>query len=602
MNDNEKKIDESYKYNVTDLNSDEEININPKYFHLFNNFLIKENYQKYALIKEIMPEYSDIDSQIQKKIVQVRDLYGVDPLFKEMQSPNSYAMNFFRKGLKQLFFGRDGLVTKKNAILKNYHKSFESKLDINSKIYAGSLDYYDFLSNHSNFFDRLKNSRRKILEINGNFTISNANQEKMHAAYIKYDEKRKKKNLLLKRPNNNSIDINFYNKTNYKTKNNDINDKNKVNFFNNTFSKKRDTRKKLLLDNIKKKKKINAKNIFLNYSKNSEITKNNIEPYSKMNYTSYNTANNKPLKSLANSIETEDNEANKEKSEYLPESRETKRLLSNKTTIVDSNPKDESMIIEKSILYPNINGRIGKQKLNTLILYKPIDFEDQTEKTKRSINELLSTSKSKKEKINQNQNKTGIEAYTSNKVLKNNKTAGTEYSFTKNKKKKFEGIQEIKLSLKNKIDSTIFPNKKIERNINNFIDVNKKYVSQKKKLLKTKMKEELFELKEDIKNTGNYNELAKNVDFSDVKTFSPIDNHRVNNRIKTNSFNLLFRYKSKLQKNVPVREFLKGLEKIKEKQNENKYLTSVRKNFKKNFRVIHNLTIDLDHIKKKYNY
>ena len=599
MNDNEKKIDESYKYNVTDLNSNEEININPKYFHLFKNFLIKENFQKYAFLKEIMPEYSDIDSQIQKKIVQVRDLYGVDPIFKEMQSPNSYTMNIFRKGLKQLFFGKEGIVTKKNVLLKNYHKSFESKLDINSKIYAGSLDYYDFLSKHDHFLDRLKNSRRKILEINGNFSISNSNQEKMHAAYVKFEEKRRKKNLLLKRPNNNSTDINFFNKTNYKSNNTDTNDRTKISFFNNTFSKKKDTKKLLLFDNLKKKKNINAKNIFLNYSKDCDIVKNNIEPYSKVNYTIYNIANTKPLKSLANSIETEDNEALKEKSEYRLESRETKRLFSNKTTIVDSNPKDESMVIEKSILYPKISGRLDKEKLNKLILYKPIDFEDQMDKTKRSLNELLSTSKSKKEKINKN--KTEIEAYVSKKVLKNNKTLGTENSFTNNKKKKFEGIQEIKLSLKNKIDSTISPNKKIERNLYNFIDANKKYESQKKKILKTKIKEEFFELKEDIKNTGNYNELAKNVDFSDIKSFSPRDNHRVN-KIKTNSFNFVFKYKSKLQKNVPIKEFLKGLDKIKEKQNENKFLTSVRKNFKKNFRVIHNLTIDLDHIKKKYNY
>ena len=601
MNDNEKKNDESYKYNVNDLYSDEEININPKYFHLFNNFLTKENYHKYSFIKEIMPEYSDIDSQINKKIVQVRDLYGVDPLFKEMQSPNSYAMNFFRKGLKQLFFGKDGLVTKKNAYLKNYHKSFESKFDINSKIYAGSLDYYDFLSNHDSYFDRLKTSRRKIMEINGNFSISNPNQEKMHAAYVKYEEKRRKKNLLLKRSNNNSININFYNKTNYKTNNTDSNNRSKISFFNKTFSKQRDTKTLLLCDNLKKKKKKNnEKNFFLNYSKNCENTKNNVEPNSKMIYTSYNNSNYKPLKSLANSIEIENNEANKEKSEYLPESRETKRLLSNKTTIVDCYPKDESMIIEKSILYPKINGREGKKKLNTLLLHKPIDFEDQMDKTKRSLNDLLSTSKSKREKIIQN--KTEIEAYASNKVLKNIKTSGTEYSFIKNKKKKYGGFQEIKLSLKNKIDSTIFPNKKIEHNLNIFIDVNKKYESQKKKLLKTKIKMEFFELKEDIKNAGNYNELVKNVDFSDVKSFSPRDNHRVKNRIRNNAFNLVFKYKSKLQKNVPVKEFLKGLEKIKEKQNENKFLTTVRKNFKNNFRVIHNLTIDLEHIKKKYNY
>ena len=457
MNDSEKKIDESNPNNITELNNDEEININPKYFHLFNNFLTKENYHKYAFIKEIMPEYSDIDSQIQKKIIQVRDLYGVDPLFKEMQSPNSFAMNFFRKGLKQLFFGRDGIVTKKNVFLKNYHKSFESKLDLNSKIYAGPLDYYDFLSHHNNYFDRLKNSRRKILEINGNFSISNANQEKMHAAYVKHEEKRKKKNLLLKSSINNSTDINFYNKTNYKINNTDTNDRSKNNFFNNTFSKKRDTKKLLLLDKPKKKKKINAKNIFLSYSKDCEITKNNIEPYSKMNYTTYNTSNNKSLKSLANSIETEDNEAYKEKSENLPESRETKKFLSNKTTIVDSILKDESMIIERPNLYPNINGRTFKKKINTLILYKPFDFEEQIDKTKRSFNELLSTSKSKKEKISQN--KTEIEAYTSNKLLKNIKTSGTEYSFAKNKRKKFEGIKEIKLSLKNKIDSTIYPNK-----------------------------------------------------------------------------------------------------------------------------------------------
>ena len=421
----------------------------------------------------------------------------------------------------------------------------------------------------------------------------------MHAAYVKFEEKRRKKNLLLKRPNNNSTDINFFNKTNYKSNNTDTNDRTKISFFNNTFSKKKDTKKLLLFDNLKKKKNINAKNIFLNYSKDCDIVKNNIEPYSKMNYTIYNIANTKPLKSLANSIETEDNEALKEKSEYRLESRETKRLFSNKTTIVDSNPKDESMVIEKSIFYPKISGRLDKEKLNKLILYKPIDFEDQMDKTKRSLNELLSTSKSKKEKINKN--KTEIEAYASKKVLKNNKTLGTENSFTNNKKKKFEGIQEIKLSLKNKIDSTISPNKKIERNLYNFIDANKKYESQKKKILKTKIKEEFFELKEDIKNTGNYNELAKNVDFSDIKSFSPRDNHRVN-KIKTNSFNFVFKYKSKLQKNVPIKEFLKGLDKIKEKQNENKFLTSVRKNFKKNFRVIHNLTIDLDHIKKKYNY
>ena len=48
------------------------INLYPKMFSLFNNFLIKESKaiypkQKLPTEKEIMPEYHDIDIQIQKK-------------------------------------------------------------------------------------------------------------------------------------------------------------------------------------------------------------------------------------------------------------------------------------------------------------------------------------------------------------------------------------------------------------------------------------------------------------------------------------------------------------------------------------------------------
>ena len=40
----------------------------------------------------------------------------------------------------------------------------------------------------------------------------------------------------------------------------------------------------------------------------------------------------------------------------------------------------------------------------------------------------------------------------------------------------------------------------------------------------------------------------------------------------------------------------------KEKEKELKLLNSVRKHFSNNERIIHNLTISLDDIKKKYNY
>ena len=42
-----------------------------------------------------MPEYTDIKNQIQRKINDVREFYGYIPLFKDMQSKNSYAITLF---------------------------------------------------------------------------------------------------------------------------------------------------------------------------------------------------------------------------------------------------------------------------------------------------------------------------------------------------------------------------------------------------------------------------------------------------------------------------------------------------------------------------
>ena len=218
----EKKVDNLIC--LTD-NNDNLININSKIYSLFNNFLIKESKfiypkQNISLENEIMPEYQDIDIQIQKKINDIRRFYDSTPIFNEMKSKNSYTMNNFIKGFKELFFGSKGIVTRKSIDLKNYYKSFESKSNLNSKIYAGSLDYYDFLSNYNSFFERLKNSRKRILKINGNFTVTNTRLDKMHAIYTEYEKKRKKKTALLKGKKNyfnyfnDSNDNKIYNNTN----------------------------------------------------------------------------------------------------------------------------------------------------------------------------------------------------------------------------------------------------------------------------------------------------------------------------------------------------------------------------------------------------
>ena len=598
-------IDDNYC--MTDINNIEEISINPKYFHLYKNFLIKENYQKNAFIKEIMPDYADIESQIKKKIVNVRDLYAIDPLFREMQSVNSFAMSLFKKGFREMFFGPKGIVTKKSSELRSYHKSFESKIDLNTKIFAGSLDYYDYLSDYNSFFERLKNSRKKMLKINGNFTITNNMQEKMHAAYLEYEKKRekykKKKKLLLKKQKNNSINASKHNKNNQEIKTVDIKSNTKTNFYNKTDTKIRNMKNTILFNKMSKSNKmLTTQNLFLIYKKNSENI-NKLKPLYKMNFTSYKNINNNSLKARKNSIVSE-NENND-----FPEIRESKKHFTNLTTINDTN---QNNISTKTVFYPNLLRKIDFKKKNTFTLYQPVDFDDKNDKTKKSLNSSNSLSKSKlNEKINDKLtiNKNQIENYISNNN-KSNKSirsshpslTGTESLKINNKKIKISELKDIKLSLKNKIESTITPNMKIENSLNNFIEVNKRYENNKKKLLDKKIKLELIQLQKDVQNIGNYTEMAKHVDFSDFKTFSPEDNHKVRKRVKPNSMNLAFSFKSRLQKDVPVKEFIQSLEKVKEKEKEDKYLKNIRKNVKNNFRVIHNLTINLEHIKKKYNY
>lgn len=591
---------------ITDINNREEISINPKYFYLYNNFLIKENYQKNALIKEIMPDYADIDSQIKKKIVNVRDLYAIDPLFREMQSANSFAMNLFKKGFRKMFFGPKGIVTKKSPELRSYHKSFESKIDLNTKIFAGSLDYYDYLCNYSSFFERLKNSRKKMLKINGNFTITNNMQEKMHAAYLEYEKKREqnkmKKKLLLKKQKNSSMNISRHNKNIKDNKTIDVKNNTKIDFYIQSDTKIRNIKNNFFLDKMSKSNKmLNTQNLFLNYIKNSEKI-NKLNSLYKMNYTSYKNINNS-IKSRKNSIVSE-NEIND-----FPEIREKKKHFTNLTTINDTN---QNNISTKSVFYPNLIHKINYKKKNTFTLNKPVDFDDKNDKTKKSLNSSNSFSKSKlNEKINDKLmlNKNQIETYASNNNKSNKSIKSSHHSMTgteslkmNNKRSKISEIKDIKLSLKNKIDSTLTPNMKIEHSLNNFIEASKRYENNKKDLLNKKIKIELIELQKDVQNIGNYTEMAKQVDFSDFKSFSPEDNHKVKKRVKPSSMNLAFSFKSRLQKDVPIKEFIQNLEKVKEKEKEDKYLKNIRKNVKNNFRVIHNLTVNLEHIKKKYNY
>ena len=172
----------------------------------------------------------------------------------------------------------------------------------------------------------------------------------------------------------------------------------------------------------------------------------------------------------------------------------------------------------------------------------------------------------------------------------------SEYFKQKNKLKKYVNL--FNKSFSKKIYSSNNSNNKIRDSLNNFKVKNEKYVKNKKKYFKKKMQEPYNEFKEDSKNEEIFQNFAKNVDFSNFKAISSKD--KKNDKI--NNFNMAYSFKVSLGGNVPVKDFIKKFKKKKEKEKENKLLKSIRINFGTNSKIIRNLTISLDSIKKKYNY
>ena len=341
---------------------------------------------------------------------------------------------------------------------------------------------------------------------------------------------------------------------------------------------------------------IKKKNIFLNYKKETQNSKNNnnIQPYI-MNHTlnkvSDDNTNNNLMNVSTTQNEDKDNKEKEDDNNYTirkkikqmtgNQIRDEKKKLSNITTTESKNKKRGSFSVPKPFPF------------RILIHKHGMPLEERIARRRRKNNLSLLMNRTKLYNISHNSN---------NKVKK--------FNFISNKnletllfrgKTKNIGIETIKQSLNNKI-ATMPSNKKVAQQLYEFINNSKKYEVKKIDIYKKSMHQELLELKEDMKNVANYHELIKKVDFSDVRRFSPKSNHKVTKKDKGSSINLAFSFKTRLEKNVPIKEFLKNLEIIKEKEREKKFIKFIRSNFKKNNRHIHNLTVSLEHIKKKYNY
>ena len=504
-------------------------------FSLYNNFLIKENRHHSSSLnkkptnknrKEIMPKYSNIQIQIKNDKELIKDIYQADPILKE-SIKESPSINIFKKGFKKLFFGPNGVVTRKSVALRKFYKSYRTKkVNFNEKLYIGSMDLFESLGNSTNYNKRLKSNQKRIIRINGNFDMTNPRQMKIRRTYRNFHKK------IIKISKEKSKD---------KKLNQNINSENN-NIKNRRFSQLYKTH-----------------NLFLDY-------KNNLIPDSVIKLS-------------------------------LDKRRKTTRQ------IIDLNFLFQKKPINISATNNSNNNNTPSHKIANIKNLKPIpnakssinSFQNSIGKQKTSKT-IISLKKeiSKNENIKntndiENKDKNEIEAYISKSI--------NFAKYFKQKKNLKKYVDSFKRSFNKRIFSSNNSNNKIRDKLNNFIVKNEKYVIKKNKYFLKKIVEPYDEFKDDPKQEENFKNFAKNVDFSNKALSSQ-------NRIKDkmNTINMAYTFKVGFEANIPVKEYIKKLKKKKEKEKENKILKSVRLHFNTNSKIIHNLTISLDDIKKKFNY
>ena len=253
-------------------------------YSLFRNFLINENVEdsrkKFFVPKkkEILPNYRNIKEIIEEGRKDIKSKFNIkNTLFKDIQLKDLSIYSKFAKNFSEYFFGPKGIVTENNINLKTHYnlKRKNNKKKLNSKIYAGRWLYLDENPKFVRYISRLKNNRKQILNIGGNFSTEDDFSQKLHDIYLKGS---KKKNLKENKGENttekNIFEFTAIDKPSYKKKKNSLySSKNYIN--------KKNINNLLLNTSLN----IRQKN-FYNYSKEEKKNKtmyNDINSYRRKN-------------------------------------------------------------------------------------------------------------------------------------------------------------------------------------------------------------------------------------------------------------------------------------------------------------------------------
>ena len=229
---------------------------------VFSKFETEKNFYrdslciKLAKSKIFLPNYKNIKKELLEVRKQFRNLFNIkNSIFKDMITKNnSHTYKNFVHGFGKYFFGPFGLVSKQNKILRDYYIRTSV---LNDKIYAGKLEYLDYINKFNRYKQRQNFANKHLLSMSKNYAIVNDKNDIYSMKALtsnKYFNKRK-----------NFVSLN---KLKYRPSVTDINEispniKKKINFMNKTFDGKinKNTNKD------KNKSVIKFKNKSPNYSK-----------------------------------------------------------------------------------------------------------------------------------------------------------------------------------------------------------------------------------------------------------------------------------------------------------------------------------------------
>ena len=142
---------------------------------------------------------NEIFQKIYSKRKAINNLYKVkDTVFSNIIG-KPVSLKYLELGMKKIFFGPDGFITNKvNFLKKVYKKKRDFHIGLDTRIYAGNLDYLDLRTKNS-YNNRVDEAKRAYFTRSSNFAVAINKNDKGNSNYKNNKNKNKRNKIENKR-------------------------------------------------------------------------------------------------------------------------------------------------------------------------------------------------------------------------------------------------------------------------------------------------------------------------------------------------------------------------------------------------------------------